>query len=189
MKNTILAIFTSIALGSSASATTILADGGTLGAQFYTSGGTILTATNSSFSVGLWDGTTFTEFAPANNTIGISTIPVATFAGRWSGSAGDTSATANAFNGQQIWFRVETTADGGGTAYLAGSALFPTNGGGVGDDRPVDSRTLLQLGAGSDAGSRAYDAGDGRIIVGVVPEPSIALLGALGVLGLLRRRR
>ncbi|MEP4077512.1 PEP-CTERM sorting domain-containing protein [Haloferula sp.] len=188
MKLVKIALIGSLLAAATANGTTVTAGGGTGGAQFFTSGGSILTNLNSAFATGIWNGTNFVEFAPLDATpIAISTIGI--FAGRWSGNSADTSNAADAFGGAPIWFRVTTDADGGGVAYFSGSEVFPNNGGGVGDSISVNSTTLETLGVGSSAGSRAYQAGDGQIIIGTVPEPSIALLGALGVLGLVRRRR
>lgn len=180
----------SAALIGSASATTITAGGGTGGAQFYTSQGSILTNATTTFRAGTWNGSVFTAFGTADPTpIVISTV-VPTLAGRWSaGFTDNNTVTASPFNGQVIWFEVTTTLDGGGTAYFSGTPVFPNTNNGVGDSLTYNSTSLLTLGTGSTAGSRAYQAGDGRIIIGVVPEPSVALLGALGALGLIRRRR
>ena len=177
------------ALVGSASATTVTAGGGTAGALFFTSNGTGLTSTNSSFSAGLWNGSLFTAFASADATpIAISTVGA--LANRWgAGFTDNNNTTAAPFNGETIWFRVTTTADGGGVAYFSGASVFPNANAGVADSTTVDSRTLVTLGSGSTANSRAYESGDNRIIIGVVPEPSIALLGALGIFGLVRRRR
>jgi hypothetical protein len=144
---------------------------------------------NSSFQVGTWNGVTFSQFGATDITpITISTI--ASLAGRWSAGVTDNNnVTAAPFNGATIWFKASTTADGGGFAYFSGASVFPNANGGVGDSVTVSSLTLTTLGANSELGSRAYSADDGRIIVGVVPEPSSALLGAIGALGLLRRRR
>lgn len=178
-----------LGLVSSLSASTVTASGGTGGAFFYTSNDTLLTNANSTISAGRWDGSLFTAFAAADLT------PIAISAngallGRWAGGYTDNNnVTSSPFNGLAIWFRVTTTADGGGLAYLSGASVFPNANGGVSDSVSVNSTSLTTLGAGSSNFSRAYSAGDGRIVIGVVPEPSAALLGAIGVLGLLRRRR
>jgi hypothetical protein len=184
-----LVLLAMVAATCSLKATTITAGGGTGGAQFYTSAGSILTNLNSSFSAGTWNGTAFTSFGAADPTpIAISTV--ASLAGRWSaGFTDNNNTTAGVFNGLPVWFRVTTTADGGGTAYFSGASVFPNANGGVGDSLTVSSVTLTTLGAGSADFSRAYSASDSKIIVGVIPEPSAALLGAVGALGLLRRRR
>lgn len=189
MKIKHIAITLFAALSVSASATTITAGGGTAGALFFTSAGTGLTAANSSFSAGLWNGTNFTAFGAGDATpIAISTV--ATLANRWSaGFTDNNNTTAAPFNGQVVWFRVTTTADGGGVAYFSGASIFPNANGGVADSATIDSRSLLVLGAGSTEGSAAYNAGSNRITIGVVPEPSTALLGLLGIAGLIRRRR
>jgi hypothetical protein len=186
-KEIVCALF---ALSSIAGATTVTAGGGTGGAQFYTSAGTILTSSNSTIRVGRFVADVFTPFGLSDPTpIAISTV--AALAGRWSAGYTDNSATATDFNGAQIWFQVTTTADNGGTATFSGGQFFPNNAGGAADATTISSVTLTTLGAGSTAGSRAYEVGDGRIIIGVtaIPEPSTMLLGALGALGLLRRRR
>jgi hypothetical protein len=177
------------ALSGSLSATTVTAGGGVDGALFFTSSGTGLTNLNSSFSAGLWNGSIFTTFAAADpSPIAISTVLA--LANRWSAGFTDNNNTnATPFNGQAIWFRVTTTADGGGVAYFSSATVFPNANGGVGDSTTVNSTTLVNLGAGSSVGSRSYSVNDNRIIVGAVPEPSVALLGALGMLGLVRRRR
>lgn len=189
MKTTIKLLVLAGAMFGVANATTITAAGGTGGAQFFTSAGTMLTNINSSFSAGLWDGTTFTVFGALDpSPIAISTN--AALPGRWSGGFTDNNnTTASPFNGLAIWFRVTTTANGGGVAYFRSTATFPNANGGFSDSINVSSVTLTTLGTGSSVNSRAYQASDGKIIIGVVPEPSVALLGALGALGLIRRRR
>ena len=189
-----LKLITLVFLGliSSLSATTVTAIGGTAGALFYTSNDTLLTggvSGNSTINAGLWDGTTFTVFAAADaSPIGISAN--AALLGRWAGGYTDNNnVTASPFNGEAIWFRVTTTADGGGVAYFSSGALFPNANSGISDSISINSTALTTLGTGSSDNSRAFDSGDGRIIIGVVPEPSTALLGAFGALALLRRRR
>lgn len=177
-----------------ANATTIIAGGGTVGATFVTSTGVTLTTATADFRVGTWDGTTFTQFAVTDaSPIDISTVGGA-LAGKWANNTSDNSAAANAFTSSQaVWFEVSVDLGNGSTgrAYFSGTPTFPNNGSGVGDSLAYNSTSLTILGAGSTAGSAAYNAGTGNIVIGVtsVPEPSAALLGALGALGLLRRRR
>ena len=172
-----------------ASATSVIASGGTTSAKFFTSTNIGLTATNSTFTVGTYDGSIFTAFGLGDaSPISISTVGV--LANTWANGVTDNNnTTAAPFNGLQVWFRVTTTAGGGGTAYFSSGQLFPNANAGVSDSVTVVSNNLTQLGAGSSAGSRAFSSTDGRILIGVVPEPSVALLGALGIFGLVRRRR
>jgi len=197
IKSTLVAI----TLIGSANATTIANGGGTSTAIFVTSTGVTLTATNSNFAIGTWNGSLFTQFAlPAVDATPMA-IGTGVFAGKLTGNFSDNTAAANAFNGLPIWYRVNVL-DGSniiGTAYFSGTnpgatvpatgTLFPTNGSGVGDSLSADTRNLTVLGAGSSEGSIAYQSVGNVITIGVIPEPSAALLGALGVLGLLRRRR
>lgn len=195
-----LAILALVAAATAANATTIGSGGGTATAQFFTSTGVILSPTNATVQVGIYNGTLFTQFAAADSSP-MTFSTVAATLGRLSGNWADTGTTANAFNGQAVWFRVSVDLGGGqtGLAYFSGTnpgatvpatgTLFPTNGGGVGDSLNYDARNLTILGAGSSEGSAAYNAGTNRIVIGVVPEPSTALLGLLGVAGLIRRRR
>ena len=180
------------ALIGSANATTITAAGGTGGALFVSSTGVTLTAANTTITAGTYNGSVFTAFSPADaSPIDISTVNNPSFFGKWAGDTSDISAAANAFNNAQIWFQVfvDLGNEQVGTAYLSGGQLFPTNNNGVGDSIAINSNTLTTLGAGSTDGSAAYNVGSNQIVIGVVPEPSAALLGLLGVVGLIRRRR
>jgi hypothetical protein len=177
----------------SANATTIAGSGGTAGSQFVTSAGTFLTPTNAAVQVGSFIDNVFTQFAIADATP-ISFGTTVSLQGRWLGNFSDNQAlTAAPFNGLQVWFKITTTADGGGEAYFGSTSNFPTNGGGVGDSLNVLGSTLTTFRDSVHPGTAAFAAGggftNGSVTVGVVPEPSAALLGALGALGLLRRRR
>jgi hypothetical protein len=195
-----LAILGLVAAISTANATTIGSGGGTATAQFFTSTGVILSPTNATVQVGTYNGSLFTQFAAADATP-MTFSTVAATVGRLSGNWADIGATANAFNGQAVWFRVTVDLGGGqtGLAYFSGTSpgatvtttptVFPTNGGGVGDSLNYDARNLTILGEGSSQFSAAYNSGTNRITIGVVPEPSTALLGLLGIAGLIRRRR
>jgi len=194
MKSKIITLLAAAATMGAASATTILASGGITGAQFVDSLGTILTSANTSVLVGSMTGDIFTQFAVSD----ISPITLGTsgnLLGRWSSSFADTGSTANPFNGLPVWFKIITTADGGGTAYLGSSLNFPSNGGGVGDSVSVPASSLTSVNSNvSTLGTAVYNAttttyANGFVTVGVIPETSTALLGALGALTLLRRRR
>ena len=187
----------SAALLSYASATTVIADGGTVGYQFgFTTTGdglgfTAFTPTGPSaatITVGSIDAGVFNAFAP-----GDATPPAfggtVNLSGRWLGSAGDNSTAADAFDGKQIWFAITTTVGGQTyTGYFADLAtLFPENSGGAGDDVAVISNDLDTVSSIS-TGTWTIDSGSGRVTL-AIPEPSAALAGGLGVLLLLRRRR
>ncbi|MCF7676324.1 MAG: hypothetical protein K9N23_02070 [Akkermansiaceae bacterium] len=192
MKSALITSIVAAAMVGSVGATTVTASGGTTGAQFITSAGTFLTPTNAVVSVGLLEANIFTMFATADATpINFGTAAI--LEGRWLGNAADTSVAANPFNGLQIWFKIETTADGGGVGYFSGGQNFPANGAGVGDSTTIGGASLNTINAGlSTPGTEAFNAGKGttgQVTIGVVPESSVALLGALGALGLLRRRR
>jgi hypothetical protein len=177
-----------LAIGS-VQATTITASGGTTGAQFVTSAGTFLTPSNATVTVGSLSEGVFTPFAVADASP-ISFGTTAALEGRWLGNAADTSNAANPFNGLQIWFRIETTADGGGLAFFGSTLNFPANGAGVGDSLSVPGSSLTTFHAGlSEELTASYNAGTNTVVIGVVPEPSALLLGGLGLIGLLRRRR
>jgi|ERR1035437_1152788 hypothetical protein len=194
MKSKLITLLAVAATLGSASATTITGSGGTTGAQFITSAGTMLTSANASILCGSMSGNIFTRFAIADVTpivLGSSGVLL----GRWSSSFADTSATAVPFNGLQVWFKVTTTADNGGVGYFGSTLNFPSNGGGVGDSLSVAASTLSSVNStDSSTGTAAFHVAsvtypNGFVTIGVVPEPSAALLGAFGVLGLLRRRR
>jgi hypothetical protein len=195
MKSTIATVFAIGLTMAASNATTVTAGGGTTGAQFVTSAGTFLTPTNATVEVGSLSGSIFTKFAVTDaSPINFGTSVALT--GRWLGNFADTSAAANPFNGLQIWFKVSTTADGGGLAYFSGGQLFPNNGGGVADAITISASTLTTINADlSSVNSAAFQNNNvgtypnGYVTIGVIPEPSAALLGALGALGLLRRRR
>jgi len=185
-------------MASAANATTITGSGGTTGAQFVTSTGVFLTPTNATVQIGTFNTTTniFTQFAVADASP-ISFGTTASLQGRWLGNFSDNSASATPFNGQQIWVRIAVDLGGGATglAYFGSTVNFPTNGGGVGDTANLPGTSLTSIDVDSStAGTSAFIApGDGftngRVVIGVIPEPSVALLGALGVFGLIRRRR
>lgn len=196
-----------LGLIASANATTISNGGGTSASLFVTSTGVTLTSTNSTFAIGTWNSGTslFTQFAlPAVDTTPM-VIGTTVFAGKLTGNFSDNTAAATSFNNALIWYRVAVDLGGGttGIAYFTGadigvtvpatSTKFPVNGFGASDSLAADTRNLTVLGLGSTAGSAAYSAAGNAvansIVIGVVPEPSAALLGAIGALGLLRRRR
>ncbi|WP_367870457.1 PEP-CTERM sorting domain-containing protein [Luteolibacter sp. Populi] len=174
-----------LAIGGAHAATISLA-GGAAGLSFVTSeGAAIVPGATVSLQVGRLNTTTgvFTQFAPTDATppsFGAS----GTITGKWLGNASDNTAAADAFNGAQIWFQVKAF---GGTAYFTGpTALFPTNASGAGDTLTFSSVGLTQF---SQEWSTAGTAINGTQAVVGVPEPSALLLGALGMVGLLRRRR
>ena len=191
-----LFILGALVAGGLAQATTITGSGGTTGAQFVTSTGVFLTPSNSTVQVGTFNvGTSiFTQFAALDATpINFGTTP--TLQGRWLGNYADTAATANAFNGLPIWVRISVDLGGGinGLAHFSSTVSFPTNGGGVGDSVNLAGTTLTGFAPSSTPGTAAFAAGggftNGRVTIGVVPEPTTALLGLLGIVGLIRRRR
>lgn len=170
-------------LCSSASATTVVLGGGTTGFQFVTSEGAVLP--NTLVTVGTFTGGTFSAFE-GTGTPQIGLGAVSTFAGRWNNQIANTGAAANPFNGADIYVAIQNQ---GGVTYVTSSAWsFPTNAGGVGD-----SITILasEIDGYEESLSTVpwVSTGGGQVVLGVVPEPSVALLGALGVLGLIRRRR
>lgn len=191
-------LFAFLAVVGSAGATSINAVGGSGSAQFVTSTGVFLTPTIASVQVGIFNSTTnvFTQFATGDLSP-ISFVTVPSLLGRWNGGFSDFTATANDFNGQPIWFRIAVDLGGGATglAYFGSTSFFPTNGFGLGDNLNVFTSSLTSIDVdASTPGSAAYIApGDGflsgRITIGVVPEPSTALLGAIGAFCVLRRRR
>jgi len=185
------ALVLAAAMVGAANATTIAAGGGTAGATFISSSGVTATAANTSIIAGTLVGNLFTPFSPADvSPLDISTVNNAAFFGKWAGDTSDISAAANAFTGAQIWFAVTMTVEGNvGTAYFSGGQTFPANGNGVGDGITIDSKTLTTLGGPSSALSAAYNAQTNTITVGLIPEPSSVLLGLLGAVGLIRRRR
>lgn len=179
---------------SSASAATVTLTGGLNGLQFgYTTtlqNPTFVAFANSgqslaTISVGSFQGTVFSAFASADSTS--PAFGSGVMAGRWLGDASDNGPTADVFAGRQVWFQISTTFNGQTyTGYFADTGtLFPVNDGGVNDDITVDSRNLDTVSPNS-TGTWIID---GSRVTLAIPEPSIALLGSIGVLALLRRRR
>jgi hypothetical protein len=184
----------------SSQATTIAAGGGTAAGNFFTSTGVALTGANSTVQIGSLVGDLFTRFAAAD----VSPMALGTtapFLGKVTGNYSDNTAAASAFNGLVIWYRVESLVPGAtgvaffgapavGTSVPATATLFPVNGNGAADTLNADTRNLTLFNATlSTAETRGWQVGDNRLIVGAIPEPSAALLGLLGVVGLIRRRR
>ena len=197
MKIKLVASLFTLALWGISGATTVTASGGTTGAQFVTSAGSLLNAATGSILVGSMSGNIFTQFAVADVAPPVFGASGGVLDGRWSGNAADASnTTAAPFNGLQIWFRVNATTSGGnGVAFFGSSLNFPTANAGVGDAINVAASSISTFNASlSTPGTAIFTAPDGTFLngsvrVGVIPEPSAALLGAIGVLGLLRRRR
>ncbi|WP_367870455.1 PEP-CTERM sorting domain-containing protein [Luteolibacter sp. Populi] len=170
-----------------AKATTISLAGGVAGLMFTTSEGqTLQPMAGVSLQVGRLNTTTgvFTQFAPTDATPP-SFGTTGNLAGRWLGNASDNTAAADAFNGAQMWFRVGFF---GSVSYFTGpSALFPTNASGAGDTLTFSSIGLTQFSLEWSSPGTAIT--NNQAIVPATPEPSALLLGVLGMVGLLRRRR
>lgn len=170
--------------------TTIVANSNSTGRIFVTSTGVLLTPTNATIEAGRLEfGTNFVVFAPGDSTP--LTFATAAFnAGRWTGALADPTFAASAFDVETIWFRISVNLGGGlqGMALLSGSAIFPISNGGVADSLTVNSTELNTIGAGSTVGT-AFDSGNNRVVIGVVPETSALGLALLGGLLALRRRR
>ncbi len=180
-----------------AQATTITLGGGTAGLQWQSSTGVVLSPTNATIQVGSLVGGIFTQFAPDDLTAPTFATSAALL-GRWSGNASVNGAPAVPFNGLQIWYQIDVNLGNGitGRGLFSQTGInFPNDANGVGDTLTVSSATLNVIGEASTAGSGLFADPDAtgpllaRGVVGVVPEPSVALLGALGVFGLIRRRR
>jgi hypothetical protein len=178
-----------VALAASAQATTVSLSGGPAGLTFENSSGAVLSSSTGTIQVGSLSGGVFTQFAAGDLTppsFGDSGV----LAGKWLGNASDNSSDATAFNGQAIWFKVSFDDGAGavGEAFFSGTnAVFPTNANGAGDTLVYSSVNLNTFDAALSTAGTGFAAG--KAVVGVVPEPSVALLGALGLLGLVRRRR
>ncbi len=99
-------------------------------------------------------------------------------------------AHTDAFAGQAIWVWL---TDGAGTnalltgvgSYLADSAI--PNSVAVSFDKTNIANATFALGSYNSNG--VNPATGGTVVLNAIPEPSAALLGAIGALGLLRRRR
>lgn len=124
--------------------------------------------------------------------VNFQTGPAALYAGYFDGQANFTNALGLAGTPVFVWF-----TDGGnnnavitglGVSFLSDSAIPNSNSLSI-DANVANSSTYL-LGSRNEAGVSPF--GGGTIVLNqaaVIPEPSAALLGAIGVLGLLRRRR
>jgi hypothetical protein len=181
----------------SATATTVIAAGGLDGYQFGVTSSTSIpsftpfTATGQSMAtitVGAFNGGVFSAFAATDSTppsFGSSGLLI----GKWLGSASDNSSDADEFAGDQIWFRITTVVGGQTyTGYFADNGvLFPSNDGGLDDTQTVTSYSLDTISPNS-TGTWTIDAANQQITL-AVPEPSVSLLGGLGLVCLLRRKR
>jgi hypothetical protein len=139
-----------------------------------------VTATQHYVSIGAWNGTTFTQFASTQTDTG-------TVNGAF------TATTPSSANGQTIHLYVSLTS---GISFNAADnwVLFRTSGN-TAFPADVSSALASQTATFSThttavnvAQSNSYTESGTRTI-NFVPEPSAALLGAFGALGLLRRRR
>lgn len=184
MKVKLLIGLLSVSAASLSSATTILLGGGTTGAQFVTFSSTVLP--NTAVQVGFIEANVFTAFA-GTGTPQIGLGAVSTFAGRFNGQIANTSAAADAFNGKAIFVAIPNQ---GGITYVTSSSpdwVFKANAGGVGDSTTISASQINGFNAALSTVPWVSTSAS-QVILGV-PEPSAALLGALGALGLLRRRR
>ena len=94
----------------------------------------------------------------------------------------DSSATGASTATTGLEFSIDMNAFFGESPTSVGVTTFVTNG----DGTFISNQVLPGIGGGGNLGSPSGQTID---FVTIVPEPSIALLGGFGVLGLLRRRR
>lgn len=161
--------------GANAATITVTAGFGAQGLNVTTSG---VAATSFHVAIGSWDGSSFTQFATGIqdtakvNGVFTATVPPAVnsqvihlFVGQ--GSSVD-------FGGNYVLFRTNTNtafpadvSSGSATATFSATALSGLT---------AVSQNNATLTSGTNT-------------INFVPEPSVALLGALGVFGLIRRRR
>ena len=173
-----------------AAATVVVLGGGVDARPFVSLTSGPLTPAVATLTVGAFNAGVFTPFASADATqptffnVGADDPG----AGRWTGNAGDSSGSASPFNGLQIWFRLAYNGAGNSVVLLTSPAVFPVNGGGVGDSITIDSRTLTIPGSFEGSLGGWVDEANDRIVV-FVPEPSTVLFGLIGGVALLRRRR
>lgn len=175
MKLTKLALLGALFIGVSQAATVTLSTGFAPGISV-TEGG--IASDGYSFTVGSWDGAVFTSldtFASASGTTAIS---------------GDlASLTPTGLTGGPVFVLVTDTV---GAPDLSGNYAILSTGGTFPDIGNAIDSTIVDLGAFG--GSVALVANNNAAVadantINFVPEPSIAMLGGLGLLGLLRRRR
>jgi len=187
MKNIIFAC-ASLALVGVSGATTITLAGGPAGPQFLDNSGNPL-ATGSIVQVGSIFNGIFTQFDATDVTsqIGLGTVP--TFAGRITGNASDNTAAADAFNGLEVFVRVVNSVDNVEAFFNQSTPVnFPVNGGGVGDSANFVLNDIDSFDSDLTDAIVVFDDANNTITLGV-PEPSTALLGLLGLTGILLRRR
>ena len=187
MKSIITALVASAVI-SSAGAATIVLGGGTNGLTFLTDTGVLLSPSNATIQVGSLVGNTFTQFAPLDPTQP-TFATTGVLAGKWSGNASDNAATADIFNGQQVWFKIDINIEGiTGTAFVSQSGqVFPNNASGVGDSLTISSQNLDVINESLNTVPVRIE--NGQMIFTVVPEPSAFLLGVIGAVGLVSRRK
>lgn len=178
-------IAASVLLAASAEAATIAVSAG-----FGTQGTNVVInnteVANFKWQVGNWDGSTFTTFGAAQSDTGkingsvTATSPTSLntkviHLAVWA----DGSASYDAANS---WAIVRTTAN---TAFPANVA----NAGSTTFNAALGSNLALVTSKGASTPSLTDNESISGNSIVLVPEPSAALLGALGALGLLRRRR
>lgn len=179
---------------------------GTSGLGVRTSTGTVLSSGGFYIAIGsfdvvptvLPDATNLYTAVDSMNIFAVLTSPTAagntqgTITGSFVGTGGG---SASLFNGKQIYFVVgngSTRANSTEFAILttAANVLFPadvtTSSTASVTFSSITNSVVLSNAGLEDANGTARDL---IVLAAPVPEPSVALLGALGVLGLVRRRR
>lgn len=206
MKKLILSVLVALGVAEAATVNVGGVFSGTSGLGVRTSTGTVLSAGGFYIAVGsfdvvptvLPDATNLYTAVDSMNIFAVLTSPTAagntqgTITGSFVGTGGG---SASLFNGKQIYFVVgngSTRANSTEFAILttATSVLFPadvtTSSTASVTFSSINNSVVLANAGLEDANGTARDL---IVLAAPVPEPSVALLGALGVLGLVRRRR
>lgn len=157
-------------LVASANAATVGVSPGFVGGVFVT---TDSVQSASTLEIGGWDGVTFTPFGASTDLAAGAKV------------AGSFSASGPVeLNSDPVFFRV--TSPAGGLAILSTPGTFPAD-----VSNALQSATITfsnSTGFAVASGDASFtDANTLNLVA--IPEPSIALLGGLGLIGLLRRRR
>ncbi len=180
-----------LAASSFAGATTIVFSGSPANSNRIVDnmGRAIAAADGASVTAGSVSGDAFSSLVGTNgsSTGAIGNPAVVLLDGLWNGQTSNNSAEADAFNASPIAVQIVVSPDV--FAVVTTSAVFPANGGGVGDSLTVPIDSITGVVTSLSTPGTVFE--NNQLVLGAaIPEPSSALLAGLALVGgLVRRRR